>query len=252
MKVTICVPLFVCALLTGCGGCIPEEPWDDKDVDSLIAKLESWRQRNRIRAVWTLKNKTEQRDKVIAALTHTLLNDTHERVRSETAHALNLMTPPAVEAVPALIEALHLPPEDRGKPHSSYLTDVPQLLEQVQWTLELIGTPEALQGLAEWRKLGPKLIESSVLDGASGVDAEYINEHGITLRFRGNRSGSCHMLTADGKIIWRKSFEKNAVTFKPRPEDQKLVNGTVYTLKFRVQDDSYRFLLTTITFVTKE
>lgn len=252
MKTWMCAPLFVWSLLLGCDACHPEYTWDDKDVDFLISRLEnSWRVNARALAAWHLKDKIHQRDKVIAALTRALRTDTHEQVRSFAAQALGKMNPPAAETVPQLVEALYLPKKDRGRPLSGLMPETPPLFNAAQKALESISTPEALKALEEWKGLGPKLIESSVPDGASGVDADFINEHGITLRFRGNRSGSCHMLTADGKIIWRKSFEKNAVTFKPRPEDRKLIDGTVYTVSVRVEDDSARFLKTTITFTTK-
>ena len=251
--------LFFCLLLIGCDRCATEESWEDKDVDFLIAKLDSRRQWDRIRAVWQLQYKTEPRDKIIAALTHTLLNDTHEENRSDAAHVLSVMTPPAVEAVPELIEALLLPPEDRGKPHTPLLQDVPSLEMQVEWTLEKLGTPEALAAIDEFKRMGPTLLESSVPDGVAGVDPDVINENGIALRLRGDIIQSkCELFKLPPSrrtLMWSKTFwgnAENAVTLKPGWRDPKLASGTTYTLKIRLRDSSDRWFRTTITFTTKE
>lgn len=252
MKSSICVSLVVCSLLMGCERFFPEESWKGKGFDFLISKLKDRNIRARGRAIWYLQYYPRERDRVINELTHTLLNDKREEVRSEAARVLGLMTPPAAEAVPALIEALNLPKKDRGQPQGLIMQlDVPPLLMAVGDALESIGTPDALKAIEEFKKLGPKLIESSVKDGASGVDPESINKNGITLRFRGNASGNCSILTADGKIICRKSFKKNSVSLKPRRGDPKLVNEAVYKVEVSLEDDSFRSLSATITFTTK-
>lgn len=247
--------LFLCLLLIGCDRRATEESWDDKDVDFLIAKLDSRRQRDRIRAVWKLRYKTEPRDKIITALTHTLLNDTHEENRSHAAHVLGLMNPPAVEAVPALIEALFLLPEDRGKPHTPLLQDVCPLEMQVQSTLETLGTPEALAAIDKLKRLGPTLVESSVPDGAAGVDPDVINKNGIALRLRGNIDGKCRLYKyppSRQKLMWSKSFGGNAVTLKPGWLGPRLASGTTYIMTIRLRDSSSRVFNTRITFTTKE
>lgn len=152
MKAWLCVSLFMCALLTGC----ERGSWVDKDFAFLIAKLESRSLNTRIRAIEYLEDKTEQRERVIAALTHKLLNDTHENVRGRAARALGSMTPPTAEAVPALKKALHFPKEDRGKPlwdtRLPRSTNYPLPYEAAR-ALEKIGTPEALKAVDEFKKL---------------------------------------------------------------------------------------------------
>ena len=241
MKSWMCASLFICSLLMGC---YPRPDWSDKDVDFLISKLESWNYGARSRAVWYLTKKTEERDKVITALTHV-------EVRSETARALGYMEPPAAEAVPALIEAVNLPENDRGKPMSGLNSDLLPLPMAAEEALKSIGTPEALEAIEEYKTLGTKLIESSVPDGASGVNADFINQNGITLRFSADRKRYCRMLTADGTTIWRQPVSGNTVTFKPEPDDPKLVSGSVYTLQVGVTDHWRRYSQITITFTTK-
>ena len=249
MKGLLCASLFICSLLTN-AGCYRTPDWSDKDVDFLISKLKSRDAVNRGRAVSYLEDTTEERHKVVAALTHTLLNDKKEDVRGQAAQALGRMKPPAAEAVPALIAALNLPPKDRGKPISQYSSMPHPLPPEAKDALESIGTPEALEAVNEFRKSGPKLIESSVPDGASGVDPEFINAHGVTLRFRGNAHGNCSVYTASRRV-WTKSFTTDSVTVKPGSDDRKLINGTVYTVSGRVEDDYYRKLDFEITFTTK-
>lgn len=260
MKDWTCVFLFACSLLMGCHGCFPEDSWEDKDVGFLIDKLKSWHPDTRSDAVYYLKRKTQERktqerDKVIAALTHTLLNDTHEKVRSQAAQALANMTPPAAEAVPALREALHLPEKDRGKPFivpSSFYGPLPQ---EVEWALESItGAQKAIEAIEE---SGPPPIESTIPDGASDVDAEFINIHGITLRLPRElpTHGHCHILAPDQRIMWYQWFSTMArdifVTLKPGADDPKLVNGTVYVLEVYGYYKSTPYLITTFTFTTK-
>lgn len=60
---------------------LPDQSFDDKDVDFAISKLKSWRVSTRDRAVRELKDRTGDRDKIIAALTDTLLTDSHVTVR---------------------------------------------------------------------------------------------------------------------------------------------------------------------------
>lgn len=250
MKGLLCASLFICSLLTN-AGCYRTPDWSDKDVDFLISKLKSRDAFNRGLAVSYLEDTTEERHKVVAALTHTLLNDKKEDVRGQAARALGRMKPPAAEAVPALIAALNLPPKDRGKPISRY-SSMPHLLPPAaKDALESIGTPEALEAVNEFRKSGPKLIESSIPDGTTGVDPEFINEHGITLRFGSNRLGGCSLYDAAGRRVWTKSFTTDSVTVKPGSDDRKLINGTVYTVSGRVEDDYYRKLDFEITFTTK-
>ena len=230
---------------------LPRESFEDKDVDLVISKLKSWRVSTRDHAVLQLKDRTGDRDKVVAALTDTLLNDSYESVRASAAYALGRLDPPAAEAVPALREALNLPKADRGHPVSVMMYEEP-LHWEAKSALKSIGTPEALEAIDEFKRSGPTLVESSVPDGASEVDAEFINQHGITLRFSDRtESGSCRMRIGGGAIVWYQSFNTSAVTFKPDPDDQKLENGKVYTVDARVWDDANRKSNVTITFTTK-
>ena len=164
MTIKRCASLFVGGLLIvilifmmfglvllgpqSCEWILPKESFEDKDVDFLISKLQSWRVRERDRAMWHFIDKTQERDKIIAALTDTLLNDSHEEVRVIAAGTLSVLTPPAIEAVPALREALNLPRKDRGKPIPWYMVlDVSPLPVAAEEALEKIGTPEALKAI---------------------------------------------------------------------------------------------------------
>ena len=235
-----------------CAECVlPEESFEDKDVDFLISKLDHWRVRYRDRAVWNLKYRTGDREKIIAELTHALLNDTHEEIRVSAAQVLARQTPPAAEAVPALIEALNVPENDRGKPLPLF-SDVLPLPMAAASALRSIGTPEGLAAIDDFKKAGPKLLESSVADSQSEVDAQFINKNGITLRFNDITTRvSCTMYTAGKRKMWRRSFKKSAVTFKPGFLDPKLINGKSYRLYVYVKDDFGRGLSTEITFTTK-
>lgn len=235
---------------------LPDESFEDGDVDFFLSKLKSWRLRTRNRAVWKLKYKTDERnrEKIIAALTHVLLNDSHEEIRVSAAQVLARQKPAAAEAVPALIKALNLPKRERGKLTHYYLMDTIPLPEAAADALKSIGTPEALAALDEFKKAGPKLIESSIADNESEVDAEFINENGITLRFRGNTNGVAglvHPAVSRHTRMWKQSVKADSVTLKPRRNDPKLLNGTVYKVDVYLKDDFYRTFHTEIAFTTK-
>ena len=239
---------------------LPDESFENKDADFLISQLKSWRVHYRSSAVWYLADKTDERDreKIIAALTHTLLNDSHEEVRVSAAQVLARFTPPATEAVPALKEALNLPGNDRGKP-PSWGYDGLRLPQAAEGALDsIIGAQQLLDAIKE---LGSPPIESSVADGASEVDAEFINQHGITLRLPLANTpnlltrGNCRILDPDRRTVWRYSFMTMArdtvTTIKPRSDDPKLVNGTVYVLEVECNYKVTPYLTTTFTFTTK-
>ena len=244
---------------------LPRESFEEKDADFLISKLKSWRINLRDRAVWYLADKTDDRDreKIIAALTHTLLNDSHEEVRVSAAHVLARLTPPATEAVPALEEALNLPENNRGKP-PFWLYDGLRLPQAAEEALDSIsGAQKMLDAIKE---SGSPPIESSVPDGASEVDAEHINQHGITLRLPLANTPNlltrvyCEILDPDRRWVWRHSLRtgpKDIVTTikrrseKRRSDYPKLLNGTVYVLEVECNYLSTTYLRTTFTFTTK-
>ena len=87
--------------------------WSDKDADFLITQLKTNRNYDlREKAIYLLASKAQERDKVIPALTHVLFNDKYGLVRAAAADVLGSIDPPAVSAIPALIEALQR--EDMG------------------------------------------------------------------------------------------------------------------------------------------
>ena len=122
----------------------------------------------------------------------------------------------------------------------------------------IIGAQKMLDAIKE---SGSPPIESSVPDGASQVDAEFINQHGITLRLPlGNTPnlltrGYCRILDPDRRPVWRHSFRTTAkdivTTIKPRSDDPKLLNGTVYVLEVECDYRVTTYLMTTFTFTTK-
>lgn len=102
--------LISCFILSGCE---KRSDWADKDVNFLITQLKSNRSDGkRGWAAYWLRKKTGQRDKMIPALTQALLNDENRRVRVRAVWALGDMKPPAVSAIPAMMEALQR--EDTG------------------------------------------------------------------------------------------------------------------------------------------
>ena len=102
--------LISCFILSGCED---RSDWSDKDVNFLITQLKSNRSDDKRRwAAYWLGKKIEERDKAIPALTQALLNDEHRGVRVAAAHMLGGMKPPAISAIPAMMEALQR--EDTG------------------------------------------------------------------------------------------------------------------------------------------
>ncbi|MDE0184141.1 MAG: HEAT repeat domain-containing protein [Candidatus Poribacteria bacterium] len=106
--------LISCLILMGCNCNNNNVDWSDKDADFLIIQLKNNRDYElREKAVYLLASKAQQeRDKVIPALTHVLFNDEYGLVRAAAVDVLGSIEPPAVSAIPALIEALLR--EDRG------------------------------------------------------------------------------------------------------------------------------------------
>ena len=103
--------MFFISSLTVMGCFSPD--WSDKNADFLITQLKTNRDHDlRRKAIYLLPSKTQERDKVIPALTHVLLNDEFEHIRFDALDTLGSIEPPAVSAIPALIEALRR--EDMG------------------------------------------------------------------------------------------------------------------------------------------
>ncbi len=136
--------LISCLTVMGCYpmGCHNPD-WSDKDVDFLITQLKNNRFYNlREKAVYLLASKAQQeRDKVIPALTHALF-DEYAYVREAAADVLGSIEPPAVSAIPALIETLR----DENTGRTSVLNDE---WPSVHWT--------ALMSLG---KMGPDAAEA--------------------------------------------------------------------------------------------
>ena len=135
--------LISCLILSGCRD---RPDWSDKDVNFLITQLKSNRSyHKRSWAAYWLKKKTEKRDQVIPALTQVLLNDESRDVRVTAAHVLGDMKPPAVSAIPALMEALQR--KDTGQVHP-LASEEPDLHSQVVKALGDMGT-EAIPALMQ-------------------------------------------------------------------------------------------------------
>ena len=148
--------LISCLILMGCNcnNSYVYVDWSDKDSDFLITQLKTnphpdYYQRHQ--AVFLLAEKTQERDKVIPALTYALLNDEYQLIRVTAAKSLVKMEPPAVSAIPALITALQS--EDRGRQLDFLVSDPPDYnLHEV--VIELLGemgsdATEAIPALLE-------------------------------------------------------------------------------------------------------
>lgn len=135
--------LISCLILSGCEG---RPDWSDKDVNFLITQLKSNQSYDKRSwaAVW-LGKKIEARDQAILALTQALLNDEYREVRVAAAHVLGNMKPPAVSAIPALMEALQREDTGRVVPLAS---EEPNLHREVVRALGDMGT-EAIPALIQ-------------------------------------------------------------------------------------------------------
>ena len=103
--------LILCSILMGCDFRID---WSDKDTDFLINQLRTGRSTKKRRwAAFWLTKKNRERDRAIPALTQALLSDEINNVRMAAVNALGSMKPPAISAIPALLEALQR--EDTGR-----------------------------------------------------------------------------------------------------------------------------------------
>ena len=135
----VTVFLISCLTLMGCYS--PD--WSDKDADFLITQLKNNRDYNlRAKAVYLLASKAQERDKVIPALTHALL-DEYSYVRETAADVLGSIEPPAVSAIPALIETLR--DENTGR-RSSFSSEAPMVHEMAIKSLGEMG-PDAAEAI---------------------------------------------------------------------------------------------------------
>ena len=142
-QIYVIIFLISCLILSGCEN---RSDWSDKDVNFLITQLKSNRSYGkRMWAAYWLGKKTEDRDKVIPALTQALLNDEYRLVRVTTAHVLGGMKPPAVSAIPAMMQALQREYTGRVTPSASIDQD---LHEEVVEALGDMGT-EAIPALIQ-------------------------------------------------------------------------------------------------------
>ena len=142
--IPVIIFLISCLILSGCEG---RPDWSDKDENFLITQLKSNRfyAKRRWAAYW-LGKKIEDRDKVIPALTQALLNDENREVRVTAAHVLGGMKPPAISAIPAMIEALQR--EDTGQIKWIQSFDIQDLHREVVRALGDMGT-EAIPALIQ-------------------------------------------------------------------------------------------------------
>ena len=101
---------------------------------------------NGVGRLYWLGKKIEERDKVIPVLTQALLNDENQGVRVTAAHMLGAMKPPAISAIPAMMEALQR--EDTGHVKWSQQLDVLDLHPEVVKALGDMGT-EAIPALIQ-------------------------------------------------------------------------------------------------------
>ena len=142
-QIPVIIFLISCLILSGCE---KRSDWSDKDVTFLITQLKSNRSYGkRMWAAYWLGKKIEKRDKVIPALTQALLNDEYRLVRMRAVWALGDMKPPAISAIPALMEALQR--EDTGRVTPSASVDL-GLHEEVVEALGDMGT-EAIPALIQ-------------------------------------------------------------------------------------------------------
>ena len=151
-QIHVIIFLISCLILSGCE---KRSDWADKDVNFLITQLKSNRSYGkRGWAAYWLGKKTEERDKAIPALTQALLNDEDRWVRVTAAHVLRDMKPPAISAIPAMMEALQR--EDTGR-LDQLASEEPDLHEEVVEALGDMGTeaiPALIQVLHSDLKIG--------------------------------------------------------------------------------------------------
>ena len=142
-QIHVIIFLISCLILSGCED---RSDWADKDVNFLITQLKSNRSEGkRGWAAYWLGKKIEEQDKVISALTQALLNDEHRWVRARAVWSLGDMKPPAISAIPALMEALQREDTGRVDPLAS---ENPNLHWEVVKALGDMGT-EAIPALIQ-------------------------------------------------------------------------------------------------------
>ena len=135
--------LISCLTVMGCDkGCYNPD-WSDKDADFLITQLKNNRDYNlRAKAVYLLASKAQERDKVIPALTHALL-DEYSYVRETAADVLGSIEPPAVSAIPALIETLR---DENTERRVAFSSEAPMVHEMAIKSLGEMG-PDAAEAI---------------------------------------------------------------------------------------------------------
>ena len=91
--------------------------------------------------------KHQERDKVIPALTHALLNDEYSVVRVSAARVIESMNPPAISAIPALAEALQREDVGKIKRTESYDQNVRRAVVEALGNMGPEAVPALIQAL---------------------------------------------------------------------------------------------------------
>ena len=186
-QIHVIIFLISCLILSGCED---RSNWADKDVNFLITQLESNRSEDkRGWAAYWLGKKIEDRDKVIPALTDALLNDRRRRVRVAATHALGNMKPPAISAIPAMMEALQRLDTGSIEPPASEEWDLHTEVVEALGDMGTEAIPALMQvlhsDLRTWRKAGVEIcqIDPSMQDTVIKVIVGKLSHEDWRIRF---------------------------------------------------------------------
>ena len=104
----------------------------------------------------------------------------------------------------------------------------------------------------------PKMIAATVKDGDVEVDAGFLNANGILLEFNTLVKGKVAIVPGrvedwnpEASLNWKVEWLGTWVRLRCPPNGKKLLNGTVYTIRFNVDNGHGDSMIGKITFTTK-
>ena len=187
-QIYVIIFLISCLILSGCED---RSDWADKDVNFLITQLKSNRSEGkRGWAAYWLGKKIEDREKAIPALTDALLNDWRRRVRVAAVHAIGDMKPPAISAIPAMMEALQRLDTGWIEPPASTEWNLHTEVVEALGDMGTEAIPALMQvlhsDLRTWRNAGMEIcqIDPSMQDTVIKVIVGKLSHEDWHIRFR--------------------------------------------------------------------